>query len=571
MKYRWSLAVPQVEACQRISTELSLSPLLVQCLINRGFADTAAINDFLQPRLKQLTDPFLIPNMAAAVDRLLAAREQQEPLVVFGDYDVDGVTSTALLADVLGRMGWTVFCYLPHRRDEGYGLTQDGVRNCLEKHPVKLVLAVDCGSTAVDTISSLRNAGVDVIVLDHHQISNPPPAAIALVNPHAQASGPLTPYSELCSVGLSFKLAHALLKRLRDRNDKAALALDLKEYLDLVALGTIADLVPLTRENRIFTSAGLERLHTTRRPGLVALKQVAQCHGALGSYEVGFQLTPRLNASGRLETAEESLRLLLSRDAAEADSIARSLDARNRERQAIERGIAEQVVASIRPRFNAETDFAIVEGHADWHVGVVGIVASRVLAEFHRPTIILGGDGALWRGSGRSIEGFDLAAALRACNDLLTRHGGHAMAAGLAIDPGKVDAFRARLNELARAALSPDRLQPVLKLDAQVPLADLSLERIEELARLNPTGQGNSSVRLSVGNLILQHPPQRMGRENQHVKLRVTDGVKMAEAVWWNCGKAELPQGPFELAFTPQINEYNGRRSVQLKVLDWRE
>jgi single-stranded-DNA-specific exonuclease len=450
-------------------------------------------------------------------------------------------------------------------------LTQEGVRNCLEKYPVKLVLAVDCGSTAVETVAGLRGAGVDVIVLDHHQISTPPPAVVALVNPHAQADRQLAPYSDLCSVGLSFKLAHALLKRLREKNDRVALALDLKESLDLVALGTIADLVPLTQENRIFTTCGLERLQTTRRAGLAALKKVAQCHGVLGSYEVGFQLTPRLNASGRLENAEESLRLLLSKDTNEAESIVRSLDAHNRERQSIERAIAEQVVATIRPRFKPEDDYVIVEGNADWHVGVVGIVASRVLSEFHRPTIILGGDGAVWRGSGRSIEGFDLAAALRECNDLLTRHGGHAMAAGMSIEPGKVDAFRTRLSSLARATLSPERLQPVLKLDAEVPLSELTLERLEELGRLNPTGQGNSPVRLAIRDVMLQYPPQRMGRENQHVRLRVTDGSRMVEAVWWNCGKAALPTGPFDLAFTPQINEYNGRRSVQLKVLDWRE
>jgi single-stranded-DNA-specific exonuclease len=571
MKYRWSFAVGRNEVCQQLSSELSLSPLLAQCLINRGVVNVSCAGDFLQPRLKHLSDPFLIPFMDAAVDRLLVARDQKEPLVVFGDYDVDGVTSTALLADVLGRLGWVIHCYLPHRRDEGYGLTQEGVRNCLEKHPVKLVLAVDCGSTAVETIAALKALGVDVIVLDHHQISTPAPASVALVNPRINPETVSQPFYDLCSVGLSFKLAHALLKRLRDLKDPAALALDLKGTLDLVALGTIADLVPLTRENRILTSAGLERLQWSTRPGLVALKEVAQCRGAMGSYEVGFMLTPRLNASGRLETAEESLRLLLSRGADEAVEIARSLDARNRERQSIERGIAETVVATIRPRFNPQEDYVIVEGNAGWHVGVVGIVASRVVAEFHRPTIILGGDGAVWRGSGRSIEGFDLAAALRQCDDLLARHGGHAMAAGMSIDPVRLDEFRSRLNALAHAALSPEQLQPELRLDAQVSLADLDLERVEELSRLGPTGQGNPPVRLAVGNLMMKYPPQRMGRENQHVKLRVTDGARVAEAVWWNCGKAELPQGPFDLAFTPQVNEYNGRRTVQLKVLDWRE
>ena len=238
--------------------------------------------------------------------------------------------------------------------------------------------------------------------------------------------------------------------------------------LDLVALGTIADIVPLTGENRILVSAGLERLNTTQRPGLVALKRVAQSPAPLGTYEVGFQLAPRLNAAGRLETAEDALRLLLARDLAEAMPIAQNLDAHNRERQKIERGIADEVIGALRARFNPQTDFVIVEGQLPWHIGVVGIVASRVLQQFYRPTIILGGDGEQFRGSGRSIAGFDLAAALRECDDLLVRHGGHAMAAGVSLPPANLDAFRARLNELARRALKPEELQAPLRLDAEV-------------------------------------------------------------------------------------------------------
>ena len=572
MKYRWIVADSNPQRCADLAKDLGISSLLAQCLLNRGFTDRAALSSFLQPRLKQLADPFLLPNMDAAVERLLTARSQNEPLVIFGDYDVDGVTSTALLTDVLGALGWKVNYYLPHRREEGYGLSTDGVHNCLEKFPVKLLLAVDCGSTSVEVIGKLQHRGVDVIVLDHHQVSKPAPAAVALVNPRVteeEHSVP-APFSELCSAGLAFKLAHALIKRLRDDNVPAALNLDIRDQLDLVALGTIADLVPLINENRILVTAGLERLNTTTRPGLNALKSVAQCNGAIGSHEVGFQLAPRLNAAGRLENAEDSLRLLLARDFATAEPIARALDGQNRERQTIERNISEEVIAVIRPKFQPDSDFVIVEGRPSWHVGVVGIVASRVLGEFHRPTIILGGDGDLWRGSGRSIEGFDLAEALRGCNDLLVRHGGHAMAAGVTVHPDKVDAFRDRLNQLARAALRPDQFQPSLKLDAEVALDELTVERLDELARLNPTGMGNAHVRLTVRGVVHQQPPQRMGKENQHVKFRVTTGKQMVEAVWWNCGNSPLPKIRFDLAFTPQINEWNGRRSVQLKVLDWK-
>ncbi|HEU0040433.1 MAG TPA: DHH family phosphoesterase, partial [Verrucomicrobiae bacterium] len=434
MKFRWSLAPPQPLLAGQLAAPLKLSPLLAQCLLNRGLSEPAAMEKFLLPRLKQLADPFRLPGMNAAVERLLRARELDETVVIFGDYDVDGVTSTALLLEVLGNLGWKANCYLPHRMDEGYGLSQDGVENCLKKFSAPtlttLLLAVDCGSTAVETIAWLRKRGVDVIVLDHHQVSDPAPDAVALVNPqlcprdgcrvtsdetagiHVTRHPPLvTAFTELCSVGLAFKFAHALVKRGRETGLPGATEYDLRPLLDLVALGTIADIVPLIGENRILVSAGLARLKTTPRPGLIALKQVAQCAAELGTYEVGFQLGPRLNAAGRLETAEEALRLLRARDLAEALPIAQALDARNRERQKIERSIVEEVTGAVRAKFNAEADFVIVEGQLLWHIGVVGIVASRVLQEFYRPTIIVGGDGDHWRGSGRSIAGFDLAAA----------------------------------------------------------------------------------------------------------------------------------------------------------------
>ena len=585
MKFRWSLATPQPLLAGQLASQLNLSPLLIQCLLNRGLSEPSAIANFLQPRLKNLTDPFFLPGMHAAVDRLLRARERSEPLIIFGDYDVDGVTSTALLLEVLRPLGWRVNSYLPHRMDEGYGLSRDAVDNCLKRFPTTLLLAVDCGSTAVETIDSLRARGVDVIVLDHHQVSSPAPAAVALVNPQVQsretkAKGRVPEIArlsalgcrastELCSVGLAFKLSHAVLKRGREINLPGAAEFDLKPLLDLVALGTIADLVPLTGENRILVSSGLVRLDKTQRPGLVALKKVAESPAPVGTYEVGFQLAPRLNAAGRLETAEESLELLLARDSTEAMPLAQKLDTRNRERQKIERGIVEEVIGAVRAKFNPETNFVIVEGQLRWHVGVVGIVASRVLQEFYRPTLIIGGEGGEWRGSGRSISGFDLAAALRACGDLLVRHGGHAMAAGLSVEPDKIDALRQRLNELARRALKPDDLQPSLRLDAEVGLDEITPEMLGKLGRLKPTGQGNAPVQFCARNLAHQRPLQRIGADRQHVKMWVTDGVGTLEAVWWNGGSESLPVGKFDLAFAPQINEFNGNRTVQLKVLDW--
>ena len=572
MKFHWSLAPPQPLLAGQLAAQLKIPPLLAQCLLNRGFSEPVAIHDFLQPRLKNLADPFLLPNMNAAVDRLLRARECGEPLVIFGDYDTDGVTSTALLVEILRTLGWKADFYLPNRMDEGYGLSQDGVENCLKKFSVTLLLAVDCGSTAVASISWLRKRGVDVIVLDHHQISSPAPEAVALVNPQLiqNSKFKIQNFCELCSVGLAFKLAHALVKRGREINLPGAAEFDLRPLLDLVALGTIADLVPLTGENRILVSAGLQRLNVTKRPGLIALKKAAQSPEKPGVYDVGFQLAPRLNAAGRLESAEESLRLLLAHDPVEATLIAQNLDSRNRERQKIERGIVEEIIGALHAKFDPKKDFVIVEGQLLWHIGVVGIVASRVLQEFYRPTIIIGGEGHEWRGSGRSIVGFDLAAALRECDDLLVHHGGHAMAAGLSIQPDKIDALRERLNGLARRALKPEDLQPSLRLDAEVGLDEMNLETLNELARLKPTGQGNPGVQFCARNLTHARPLQRMGKEKQHVKLWVTDGAVTHEAVWWNGGDKSLPVGKFDLAFAPQINEFNGRRTVQLKVLDWR-
>ena len=575
MKFRWSPAPPQPLLAGQLASQLKISPLLAQCLLNRGFSEPSAIRQFLQPRLKNLADPFLLPNMDAAIERLFRAREQNESLVIFGDYDVDGVTSTALMLEVLRPLGWRADFYLPNRMDEGYGLSADGVENCLKKFPTTLLLAVDCGSTAVETIALLQARGVDTIVLDHHQVSSPAPSAVALVNPQlapeiGNRKSEIGNYQELCSAGLAFKLAHALVKRGRETGLPGAAEFDLRPLLDLVALGTIADIVPLIGENRILVSAGLERLNQTQRPGLVALKKVAQSPEKLGAYEVGFQLAPRLNAAGRLESAEDALHLLLAKNLEEATPLAQNLDSRNRERQKIERGIVEEVTGVVRSKFNPQTDFVIVEGRLLWHIGVVGIVASRVLQEFYRPTIIIGGEGGEWRGSGRSIAGFDLAAALRECDDLLVKHGGHAMAAGLSIAPDKIDLLRQRLNELARRALKPEDLQPPLRIDAEVGLDEMNFETLGELDRLKPTGQGNPAVQFCARNLSHQRPLQRIGAKKQHVKIWVTDGLATHEAVWWNGGDKSLPVGKFDLAFAPQVNEFNGRCTVQLKFMDWR-
>jgi len=392
---------------------------------------------------------------------------------------------------------------------------------------------------------------------------------VALVNP--QLAKPGEPcFRELCSAGLAFKLAHAILKRGRASGWPAAQNYDLRNLLDLVALGTIADLVPLTGENRIFVAAGLLRLTEARRPGIRALKTIAQVQGRVGVYEVGYQLAPRLNAAGRLESATQALELLLAPDLEKALPLATALDLQNRQRRDLEQAIATQVFASLRSTFNPEKDFAIVAADSPWHIGVIGIVASRVVREFYRPTIILGGDGPHFKGSGRSIEGFDLANALRQCQDLLVKHGGHAMAAGLSILPERIGEFRSRLSDLVQQQLSPEAFLPPLALDATVALRDISRELIAQLERLNPMGQGNPQVQFAALNVRIHGPIQRLGKERQHAKFQVTDGTHAREVVWFGCQNRQIPGDSFDLAFIPQINTFNGKETLQLRLIDWR-
>ena len=541
---------------------------MAQCLVNRGVTSKAEVSEFLNPRLKLLADPFLIPNMDAAVERLWKARENNERLLIYGDYDVDGVSSTALLVEMLTELGWTVQSHLPGRFDDGYGLSAVALEKCLEQFEANIVLAVDCGSTAVEAIEFLNERKIDVLVLDHHQVSTPPPEPLAMINPQLIDNYPN--FQELCSVGLAFKLAHALVKRGRQEGLQKERDLDLKQYLDLVALGTVADLVPLTGENRKLVRSGLEQLGETTRPGLLALKKVANVSKPVTVFNIGFHLGPRLNAAGRMDNPDAALNLLLARDHYEAEKAADTLDNYNRERREIERDISTQAVESVRQRFDPVNDFVIVEGNMEWHLGVIGIVASRVMREFYRPTFILASDGDGWKGSARSIEGFDLAEAMRSCDDLLNDHGGHAMAAGVSVKPGRLDAFRERINEIAKKTITPEMFQPPLKLDAGTDLSELTLLHIEEMSQLEPIGQGNPEIQLLVPELTLSSPIYRMGRDKQHAKFWVTDNHDASEVLAWNLKPEDEPKDTFDIAVAPQINDFNGRRSVQLKLIDWR-
>ena len=568
MKYRWNLAPSQPLLTGQLIRELPLSPLLAQCLVNRGVVTKEEVSDFLKPKLKLLADPFLIPNMEVAVERLWKARSNNERLLIYGDYDADGITSTALLVEALTKLGWDVQAYLPGRFDDGYGLSPISVEKCLGQFKINLLLAVDCGSTSNEAIDCLNNNNVDVIVLDHHQLSNPAPNPVAMVNPQLNNNYPN--FQELCSVGLAFKLIHAIVKRGRQEGLQKERDLDLKQFLDLVAIGTVADLVPLVGENRKLLRFGLEQLGETTRPGLVALKKIVNIKPPVSVFNVGFNLGPRINAAGRMENPATALNLLLSKDTYSAEINAKKLDDFNLKRQKIERDISNKAIENIQNTFNPEKDLVIVEGDKEWHLGVIGIVASRVMRKFYRPTFILAKDGDGWKGSARSIEGFDLAEAMRDCDDLLNDHGGHAMAAGVSVKPGQLDAFRERINEIAKKTISSEMFHAPLKLDAETNLSEMTLVRLQEMQQIEPTGQGNPEIQLLIPKLTMSGSINRMGKEKQHVKFWANDERDSCEVIAWNLKPEDEPKGVFDLAVVPQVNNFNGHLSVQLKLIDWR-
>ncbi len=441
MQHRWILP-----PCENLNggviswSEICGSECIARLLFRKGFRSADEVQNFLRPRLSSLSDPFLLPQMGTAVARMLAALDLHERIVLFGDYDVDGVTSLALLDEMLRGYGASPDLFLPLRMEEGYGLSRESVERCLEQHRPQLLIAVDCGTASTGEIAGLKKRGVDVIVLDHHEAKSVLPDCVALVNPKTDSA---SSFHYLCSVGIVFKLCHALLKT------RPLPGFDLKSKLDLVALGTVADIVPLVDENRLLVHRGAIEIARTPRIGLKKLMQVAGVRRPILPDDIGYRLGPRLNAAGRLSTAEESLRLLLTHDEAEAAALANALDQQNRERQEVEKEILAAAIAQIDKQFDAVRDIAIVAGARGWHPGVLGIVASRIARKYHRPAIVIGFDeNGVGKGSGRSIDGLNLVEALTRCAATLEKFGGHEMAAGLTLREENfarfAEAFRVR-------------------------------------------------------------------------------------------------------------------------------
>jgi single-stranded-DNA-specific exonuclease len=542
----------------RLVNDAQIAPWAAGILVRRGFAEPEVAAKFLKPLLRALSDPFLLPSMDAAVARVLTAVEKRERIVLYGDYDVDGVTSLTLLTRLLRAYGADVATFLPHRVDEGYGLSADGVARCIEEHRPQLLIAVDCGTTSVAEIARLREAGVDVVVFDHHEPKDELPPAVAIVNPKLGDD-----FHYLCSAGIAFKVAHALLKRQPVAN------FDIKELLDLVAIGTVADVVPLVEENRIFVRAGLERIAQSRWPGVRAIVEVAALRPPFRAVDIGFGIGPRLNAAGRLDSASASLELLLTDDAVRAQSLARSLDLQNRERRMIEGEVLAKAEAQITSLYDPGSESAIVVGGAGWHPGVVGIVASRLQRRYHRPTFVVGFDAmGIGKGSGRSIEGLSLVAALTQCVGLLEKFGGHEMAAGLTMRQEHFEAFRAAFTEAAGGMLTADQLQRTLRLDAELRLTDVNLNLLDEHDALQPFGTANHQPIFFTRGITLTGEPRLM--KDKHWSFMFRHGRAQSRAVWWNAADETLPPLPWDIAYTVSRNEWNGRVDAQLEIRDVR-
>lgn len=547
-------------------SETGLPEPLIRLLFSRGYTTRAAVEQFIDPRLSDLSDPFGLPDVDKAVARIWSGIDAGERLTVFGDYDVDGVTSTALMFRVLRALGADVSAFIPDRLDEGYGLSSDAVQRCLEEFDPHVILSVDCGVNSVESVAMVQAKGVDVIVSDHHEPEPETAPAYALINPKL---GNNTDHQLLSGVGVAFKLAHALVKRGRTENRTAASAVDLRDYLDLVALGTAADMVPLLGENRILVRHGLERFASSKWIGLEALKRVAGIRGALETYHLGFQIGPRINAAGRIGEPMQALQLLITDNQVEAKQIAERLDETNSDRRRIEKEMADEAFREIECDYNPERHFGLVVAQTGWHPGVVGIVASRVARHYNRPAIVMGieEDGCA-RGSCRSIEGYNILEGLEACRKHMSSFGGHAMAAGLVVRAGELDAFKHAFNVAAAETLSHQDLSPVLKIDAEIDPHRIDRDFWEHLQRLQPFGQANPEPVWMMRNARVSGSPRVVG--NKHLKLTLVAADCSFEAIAFNYPLEQLPAGCIDVAFSLKENDWNGNRSLQLQVKDIR-
>jgi single-stranded-DNA-specific exonuclease len=559
---RWLELPVDSESAGRLVRELKVSPLLARLLVRRGLAEPDAAQAFLHPALSQLHDPYLMAGMKDAVARLRGAIAQREKILIYGDYDVDGTMAVVVLLTALRSLGAEVDVHIPNRLTDGYGMRVPVVEEAAVKG-FRVVISVDTGVREHEVLARARECGLDCIVTDHHLPDKELPPACAILNPRRPDCA--YPEKSLAGVGVAFKLAQALLgERLSERG--------LRSYLKVVAIGTIADVVPLLGENRVVARFGLAGLRQPSQAGLEALLAVAGLAGAeITAGDVGFRIAPRLNAAGRMENARDVIDLLTSSDVSEARAIAERLEKLNRERQRVEENILREITEIMERNPERAKQYSLVLAGEGWHRGVIGIVAQRVVDRYQRPTLIIGVENGVGVGSGRSIKAFHLLDALGALSDIFERFGGHAQAGGFTLPAHRIPELEARLESYARSVLSPQDLEPVLRVDEEVNLTEVDWGLFQELEKLEPFGFGNPTPNLVARGLRLMMPPRIL--QDKHLKLKVAQGAKSFDALGWgwaNRGLALVPGQPLDIAFTLDQNVFQEVATLQLVIKDIR-
>ena len=561
----WELREPDADAVQRLVDALGMGRLLATLLVNRRITDPDEVRRFLVPRLSQLPDPYIMEGMEAAVCRILAAMDGGEQICVWGDYDVDGVTSASQVIAFFEAVDHPIRYFVPDRFVDGYGLAELRIRE-LAADGVDLLITVDCGVSNAAEVAVAGELGMDVIVVDHHQVPPELPKAVAVLDPVREDCR--YPFKGLAACGVTWMLLVALRSRLRERGAFAARAEpDLREWLDLTAIGTVADMVPLVGLNRVIVHRGLAQIAISERAGVRALCDVADLEpGKITAGRIGFHLGPRINAAGRVAHASSGVDLLTTSDRQEALDTAKRVDSWNKERRGLQDAVFEAACALADQDPDPDGRRALVVAHEGWHPGVLGIVASKLIERYHRPTVVLTIEDAVAKGSARSIGGFRLVEHLRLLDHLLLKYGGHDHAAGMSMRADQVEAFREGLDALARATLEPRHLRPRLSIDAVTPLARVTFDLIESLARLAPHGQGNPEPNL-LATAVRVWDARPVGRDKTHLKLTLDAGAHTLDAIAFGMADRAPESGDLiDLVYVPEINEFRGERRLQVRV-----
>jgi len=568
---KWNFANPVAETVDRLRNELDISPFLAKLMVNRNLGDLDEARFFLDPRLENAHDPFLMKGMDVAVKRIVRAIQNNETVTVYGDYDVDGMTSAALMVHFFRELDAPFDYYLPNRMEEGYGLNKQALET-IKARGCNLVITADTGVTALPQVAHANKIGMEVIVTDHHQLAEEGlPDALAVLNPHQPDCD--YPFKFLSGVGIVFKLAAGIRRGLLDAGWDADRLPNLKKHLDLFTLGTIADMAPLVDENHILTSHGLDALRNSVKPGVIALKSVVGIDGKVDSSSVGFGMGPRLNAAGRLGQPDRGLHLLVSSDLNEAMDMAKSLDALNEERKETQKWCFEEAQYLLERQVDLENENVIVLASENFHQGVIGIVASKLAEKYYRPAILIALEEGKGKGSARSIPSFNLVKAMNQCAEHLIQFGGHAYAAGLNIEEGRVDAFRKAINRVGDEYLTGDCLVPELKVDATLMMQDISHDLYRELETLEPFGQMNR-MPVFYSREVRAKDVRFVGRDNNHVRFRAFQGNQFRNVIGFNLAHAFQSLDADEsvdLVYELRRNTWGGRDSIEMKLLDCRQ